>query len=109
MLNKEFLNYIDNDLSRPFIEGDSLYDKEKLASLLFAILRIKNSAFVDLFKEEINIYLKSTIKQTVIEYVAQLDDDYNEDNHVRFVHAPFNRLSFLSIANCVSNNFTQFW
>ncbi len=85
MLNKEFLTYIDNDLSRPFIEGGGLYDKEKLTSLLFAILRIKNTIFVDLFKEEINIYLKSTIKQTVIEYVAQLDDDHNEENSFRFV------------------------
>ena len=83
MLHSEFSKYIENDLSRAFIEGENLYDKEKLTSLLFAILRIKNSTFIDLFKEDIIIYLKSTVKQTVIEFVAQMDDKMVDENNLR--------------------------
>ena len=36
---------------------------------------MKNSNFIDLCKEEFNIYLKSTVKQTVVEYVSQIDDE----------------------------------
>jgi hypothetical protein len=45
---------------------------------MFGIVRLKTSSFITLFEEEIFIYIKSTIKQTVIEYVSQIDDeDYN--------------------------------
>jgi vacuolar protein sorting-associated protein 54 len=84
MLHSEFSKYIENDLSRAFIDGENLYDKEKLTSLLFAILRVKNSTFIDLFKEDIIVYIKSTIKQTVIEYVAQLDDRVIDENNIRY-------------------------
>lgn len=49
---------------------------------MLGILRLRSVAFVDLCKDEILIYLKSTVKQTVIEYVAEFDEEaltHNED------------------------------
>jgi hypothetical protein len=54
---------------------------------MLGILRIKLITFVDLFKEEIFIYLKSTVKQTIVEFVSQLDEDLvdgnEEDNNLK--------------------------
>ena len=84
MLYCEFSIYIESDLSRAFIDGESLHDKEKLTSLLFAILRIQNSKFLDLFKEDIIVYIKSTVKQTVIEFVSQIDDQVVDEANLRY-------------------------
>jgi hypothetical protein len=46
-----------------------------LSSLILGILRLRASNFIDLCKDEIFIYLKSVVKQTVVEYVSQIDDD----------------------------------
>ena len=43
--------------------------------MILGILRLKTSNFVDLCKDEILIYLKSIVKQTVVEYVSQVDDE----------------------------------
>lgn len=75
MLHDEYTKYIECDLSRDFNDGHEIYDKEKLTSLLYAVFRTKNIKFINLFKEEIMIYLKSCVKQTVVLYVAQNDDD----------------------------------
>ena len=54
---------------------------------MLGILRIKLSPFIDLCKDEIFIYLKSTVKQTIVEYVSQIDDDnvsnIDDDNNMR--------------------------
>jgi hypothetical protein len=42
---------------------------------MLGILRVKTTNFVDLFKDEIFIYLKSAIKQTIVDYISQKDDD----------------------------------
>jgi vacuolar protein sorting-associated protein 54 len=84
LLHSEFSKYIENDLSRAYIDGESLHDKEKLTSLLFAILRIKNSTFIDLLKEDVIVYTKSTIKQTVIEFVSQIDDQVVDEANLRY-------------------------
>jgi hypothetical protein len=56
---------------------------------MLGIIRIKISNFVELCKDEIFVYLKSTVKQTIIEYISQLDDDSNpnpyDDNNVRLI------------------------
>lgn len=46
---------------------------------MLSIFRTKTSNFIDIFKDEINFYLKSAIKQTVIEYISNIDDA-NESN-----------------------------
>jgi hypothetical protein len=84
MLYCEFSKYIESDLSRAFIDGESLHDKEKLTSLLFAILRIKNSKFIDLFKEDIIVYIKSTVKQTAIEFVSKIHDQVVDEANLRY-------------------------
>jgi hypothetical protein len=56
---------------------------------MLGILRIKLITFVDLFKEEIFIYLKSTVKQTIVEFVSQLDEDMadtsEEENNFKYL------------------------
>lgn len=45
-------------------------------------MRLRATSFVDLCKDEILIYLKSTVKQTVVEYVSEFDEEaltQNED------------------------------
>jgi hypothetical protein len=64
--------------------------KEKLSSLILGILRLRTSNFIDLFKDEIFIYLKSIVKQTVVEYVSQVDDEslagsVDEDGGVKLI------------------------
>lgn len=88
MLHEEFSKYIVSDLSRPFtIDSYQVYNEEKLSSLMLGILRIKNTPFIDLCKDEIFIYIKSTIKMTVVEYVSKIDDDnsvnFDDDNNLK--------------------------
>ena len=42
---------------------------------MLGILRIKTYTFIDLFKDEITVYINSTIKQTIAEYISQIEDD----------------------------------
>ena len=44
-------------------------------SLMLGVLRIKQSPFIELFKDEITNYLNLTVKQTIVEFIAHLDDD----------------------------------
>lgn len=51
---------------------------------MLGIIRIKASNFIELFRSEINAYLNSTVQQTIVEYISQLDDDSNpniDDEH----------------------------
>jgi vacuolar protein sorting-associated protein 54 len=75
ILHQEFNKFVINELSRDFTHGTTLSNTEKLSSLVLGILRLKTSNFIDLLKEEIFIYLKSTIKQTCVEYVSKTDDE----------------------------------
>lgn len=56
---------------------------------MLGIIRIKTSNFIELCKDEIFVYLKSTIKQTIVEYISQLDDDsspnIDDDSNVRVI------------------------
>ena len=77
MLHQEFTKYIVSDLSRNLTYSVNIcvLNEEKLVSLVLGILRVKMSSFVELCKDEIFIYLKSTIKQTIVEYISQIEDD----------------------------------
>ena len=75
ILHQEFTKYIISDLSRDFSQGANVSNQEKLSSLILGILRLRSSNFIDLCKDEIFIYFKSIVKQTVVEYVAQVDDE----------------------------------
>lgn len=76
MLHQEFTNYIVSDISRPFTpDSYAVMNEENLTSLMLGILRIKTSTFIDLCKNEIFMYVKSTINQTIVEYISQIDED----------------------------------
>lgn len=76
MLHQEFSKYVVADLSRPFTsDSHQVMNEESLTSLMLGILRLKTGTFIDLCKDEIFIYVKSTIKQTIVEYIAYLDED----------------------------------
>lgn len=57
---------------------------------MFGIFRIKQSPFVELFKDEILNYLNLAVKQTVVEFISQLDDcsesssNPNEEISIRY-------------------------
>ncbi len=97
ILHQEFSKYIISDLSRSFNQGIEVLNQEKLCSLMLGILRIKSSNFIDLCKEEILIYIKSTIKQTVIEYITQLDDDSLNGNDDDTTNSLIDRVKPLKI------------
>ena len=80
MLHQEFVRYIISDLSREFGAGSHVSNQEKLCSLMLGILRIKMSTFIDLLRDEISVYLNSTIKQTIVEYISQIEDDCVDEN-----------------------------
>ncbi len=85
MLHQEFSKYVVSDLSRPFTpDSYHVMNEENLTSLTLGILRLKSATFIDLCKDEIFIYVKSTIKQTICEYIAYIDEDqitsYNDEN-----------------------------
>jgi hypothetical protein len=56
---------------------------------MLGIIRCKMSNFIGLCKDEIFVYLKSTVKQTIVEYISQLDDDSNpnqdDENNLRLI------------------------
>ena len=91
MLHQEFTKYIVSDLSRNLTYSVNIcvLNEEKLVSLVLGILRLKLSSFVELCKDEIFIYLKSTIKQTIVEYISQIEDDclteMEDENNFRLV------------------------
>ena len=100
MLHQEFTKYIVSDLSRNLTYSVNIcvLNEEKLVSLVLGILRVKMSTFVELCKDEIFIYLKSTIKQTIVEYISQIEDDclteMEDENSIFFIvdHDKINRI-----------------
>lgn len=108
MLHQEFSKYVVGDLSRPFVQGDEAFNQEKLSSLMFGIFRIKQSPFVELFKDEILNYLNLAVKQTVVEFISQLDDcsesSSNPNDEISIRIRNLKTQEFLQLLSKVLNN-----
>lgn len=70
MLKTDFEKYATADLNRPWTDGEGqqqqrVQDEEKLVSIISGLLRKKNFAFVDAYKEEAVTTIKAMIKQLV--------------------------------------------
>lgn len=78
MLTTDFEKYATADLNRPWTGTEreqKVQDEEKLVSIISGLLRKKNFAFVDTYKEEAVTTIKAMIKQMVIEVIATSDDE----------------------------------
>ncbi|XP_064600313.1 vacuolar protein sorting-associated protein 54-like [Liolophura sinensis] len=80
MLQADFVKYAMSDLNRPVTDSQVLTQEEKLVAILFGMLRFHKFNFIEVYKEEVCATLKSTIKQTVVEAVAVVDDINTEGN-----------------------------
>lgn len=76
MLTTDFEKYATADLNRPWTASEQrVQEEEKLVSIISGLLRKKNFAFVDTYKEEAVTTIKAMIKQMVIEVIAASDDE----------------------------------
>lgn len=81
MLTTDFEKYSTLALSRPLIDdrsqldGDRPYDEDKLICIISGLLRQKNFSFIDTYKEEAIVAIRTLIKQLAIEVVANSDDE----------------------------------
>ncbi|CAF0926719.1 unnamed protein product [Brachionus calyciflorus] len=80
MLNQDFVKYLIGELGRDFKEECKLYNEEKLFSLVSSFVKIRSYDFIEMSRDEINLFLKSTIKLSLVEIISKtdLDDDENE-------------------------------
>ncbi|KAM7353294.1 VPS54 subunit of GARP complex scat [Cochliomyia hominivorax] len=78
MLTTEFERYTTTDLNRPLQdvlkETDSVCaEEDKLVCIVMGLLRKKNFSFVEAYKDEAIVTIRTIIKQLVIEFIATSD------------------------------------
>lgn len=74
MLTTDFEKYTSSDLNRPLLEIDSrVLDEDKIVCIISGLLRKKNFAFIDAYKDEAITTIRALIKQLVIEVIASSD------------------------------------
>ena len=74
MLTTDFEKYTTSDLNRPLLELDNrVLDEDKLVCIVSGLLRKKNYAFIDSYKDEAITTIRALIKQLVIEVIATSD------------------------------------
>ncbi|XP_078674296.1 vacuolar protein sorting-associated protein 54-like isoform X2 [Branchiostoma floridae x Branchiostoma belcheri] len=78
MMQEDFQRYAVENLARPTEDGDQLFEEERLTSLVYGLLRQHRFEFLEMMREEAATAIKAGIKQTVAEYVSQIDTIDNE-------------------------------
>ena len=74
MLTTDFEKYTQSDMNRPLLELDNrVLDEDKIVSIISGLLRKKNFAFIDAYKDEAITTIRALIKQLVIEVIASSD------------------------------------
>ncbi|XP_053613187.1 vacuolar protein sorting-associated protein 54 [Plodia interpunctella] len=73
MLSNEFQRFLVTDLNRPSHDELEVPERDKVVSIVSGILRLKEFDFLDTFKAEAMTSIQATIKQAVIEIVAERD------------------------------------
>ncbi|XP_065358306.1 vacuolar protein sorting-associated protein 54 [Calliphora vicina] len=78
MLTTEFERYTTTELNRPLQdvlkETDSVCaEEDKLVCIVMGLLRKKNFSFVEAYKDEAIVTIRTIIKQLVIEFIANSD------------------------------------
>lgn len=78
MLATDFEKYSTVNLNQPLIEtmnADRVLEEDKLICIISGLLRQKNFSFIDAYKDEAIITVRTLIKQMVIEVIATSDED----------------------------------
>lgn len=78
MLATDFEKYSTANLNQPLIEtmnADRVLEEDKLICIISGLLRQKNFSFIDAYKDEAIVTVRTLIKQMVIEVIAKSDDD----------------------------------
>lgn len=74
MLTTDFEKYTQSDMNRPLLEIDHrVLDEDKIVCIISGLLRKKNFAFIDAYKDEAITTIRALIKQLVIEVIASSD------------------------------------
>ncbi|CAB3381290.1 Hypothetical predicted protein [Cloeon dipterum] len=73
ILSAEFERYVTADLNRPLDQYTEVLEEDKLASIVYGMLRQKYFNFANKYKEEAFTSIKATVKQLVIEEIAAND------------------------------------
>ncbi|XP_013187838.1 vacuolar protein sorting-associated protein 54 [Amyelois transitella] len=73
MLSNEFQRFLVTDLNRPPQDLSEISERDKVVSIVSGILRLKEFDFLDTFKVEAMTSIQATIKQSVIEIIAERD------------------------------------
>lgn len=78
MLATDFEKYSAANLNQPLIEAlhaDRVLEEDKLVCIISGLLRQKNFGFIDAYKDEAIVTVRTVIKQMVIEVIASSDDE----------------------------------
>ncbi|XP_066279264.1 vacuolar protein sorting-associated protein 54-like isoform X1 [Branchiostoma lanceolatum] len=78
MMQEDFQRYAVENLARHKDDGIQLFEEERLTSLVYGLLRQHRFGFLEVMREEAATAIKAGIKQTVAEYVSQVDTIDNE-------------------------------
>ncbi|XP_059476714.1 vacuolar protein sorting-associated protein 54 [Neocloeon triangulifer] len=73
ILSAEFERYVTADLNRPLDLYTEVLEEDKLASIVYGMLRQKYFNFANKYKEEAFTSIKAKVKQLVIEEIAASD------------------------------------
>lgn len=81
MMQADFLEYAINILNQPHVnDQQSLYEEDRLLSVVFGLIRQKNLKFLHLYKTECFGVIKNTIKQTAHSALLE-DNESSEADH----------------------------
>uniref|UniRef100_UPI00358EE300 vacuolar protein sorting-associated protein 54 n=1 Tax=Myxine glutinosa TaxID=7769 RepID=UPI00358EE300 len=74
MMLAEIGEYAMADLSRPQEDGAITLDEERLACLVFGLLRQRRLDFLDIYEDKVVAAIRNTIKQVVLDAVAEAEE-----------------------------------
>lgn len=78
MLSAEFERYAAGDLHRPADSVEGVLEPDRLVSLTAGLLRQNHLQFLEAYKQEAITAAQASLKQLMIELLADADDELNE-------------------------------
>lgn len=78
MLSAEFERYAAADLHRPGDSSEGVLEPDRLISLVAGLLRQSHLQFLETYKQEAITAAQASLKQLMIEQLADAEDELNE-------------------------------
>lgn len=75
MINQDFVKYLNDELSRNVEENCTIKDEAVLYSLVSSLIQIKSYDFIDMSRQEIDLFVKSILKIKLAEKFSQLENE----------------------------------